>query len=113
MRHWAAPEDGSEPEGFPIKGNADSMLYHTPDSPHYEQTVPEIWFATEDDAEAAGYSKPKRQQEAEEKAAAADETNDDDADESAGAEGSASDEAQAARGESEADAEPAEGTEDK
>jgi large subunit ribosomal protein L22 len=79
----AAPlDDGSQPEGFPIKGNADSMLYHTPDSPHYEQTVPEIWFATEDDAEAAGYAKPKRQQEAEEKAAEAeDEAAADEADE--------------------------------
>jgi large subunit ribosomal protein L22 len=64
-------EDGGEPEGFPIKGNADSMLYHTPDSPHYGQTVAEIWFDTEESAEAAGYSKPKRQQEAEEKAAEA------------------------------------------
>src|SRR5439155_11710732 len=31
-------EDGSQPEGFPIKGNADSMLYHVPDSPFYERT---------------------------------------------------------------------------
>ncbi len=58
----AVLEDGSQPEGFPIKGNADSMLYHVPGSRFYESTVPEIWFATEADAEAAGYSLPKSQQ---------------------------------------------------
>lgn len=58
----AAPlADGSQPEGFPIKGNADSMLYHTPDSPFYERTIAEAWFATEEAAEAAGFSKPKSQ----------------------------------------------------
>jgi large subunit ribosomal protein L17 len=55
----AAPtEDGSAPEGFPIKGNADSMLYHTTESRWYEQTVAEVWFATEEAAEAAGFSAP-------------------------------------------------------
>jgi large subunit ribosomal protein L17 len=58
----AAPEDGSEPEGFPIKGNADSMLYHVPGSRFFTQTQPEVWFATEADAEAAGFSKPASQQ---------------------------------------------------
>ena len=29
--------DGSAPEGFEIKGNADSMLYHTPASRFYKQ----------------------------------------------------------------------------
>ncbi len=54
-------EDGSEPEGFPIKGNADSMLYHVPDSRFFERTVAEVWFATEEAAEAAGYLKPPSQ----------------------------------------------------
>lgn len=58
----AAPlEDGSAPEGFAIKGNADSMLYHTPESRHYGQTKAEVWFATEEAAEAAGFSKPASQ----------------------------------------------------
>jgi hypothetical protein len=52
-------EDGSQPEGFPIKGNADSMLYHEPGSRHYERTKAEVWFATAEDAEAAGFAKPK------------------------------------------------------
>jgi large subunit ribosomal protein L4 len=57
----AALEDGSEPEGFPIKGNEDSMLYHVPGSRFYKQTIAEVWFATEEDAEAAGYAKPGSQ----------------------------------------------------
>jgi large subunit ribosomal protein L17 len=58
-----APEDGSEPEGFPIKGNADSMLYHTPGSEYYDRTVAEVWFKTEEDAEKAGFSLPPSQDE--------------------------------------------------
>ena len=65
----AATEDNSEPKGFPIKGNADSMLYHGPDSAHYSQTVAEVWFATEEAAEAAGFSKPASVAAAEEAAA--------------------------------------------
>jgi large subunit ribosomal protein L17 len=59
-------EDGSQPEGFPIKGNADSKLYHTPESPYYEQTVAEVWFASAEAAEAAGYSLPPSQVEGDE-----------------------------------------------
>jgi large subunit ribosomal protein L17 len=58
----AAPEDGSEPDGFPIKGNADSMLYHVPGSAFYDRTVAEVWFATEEDAERAGFALPPSQQ---------------------------------------------------
>ena len=47
-------EDGSAPSPeFTIKGNADSMLFHTPDSPGYEQTEAEVWFTSEDAAKAA------------------------------------------------------------
>ncbi|MGH3384668.1 MAG: 50S ribosomal protein L17 [Nocardioidaceae bacterium] len=54
----AAPlEDGSAPEGFAIKGNADSMKYHEPDGRWYEQTVAEVWFRTAEAAEAAGFAK--------------------------------------------------------
>lgn len=55
----AAPlADGSAPEGFEIKGNADSMLYHVPGSRHYNQTIAEVWFDTVESAEAAGFSAP-------------------------------------------------------
>ncbi len=48
--------DGGQPEGFPVKGNADSMLYHAPDGQYYDATVAEVWFATPEDAEKAGFA---------------------------------------------------------
>jgi large subunit ribosomal protein L4 len=54
-------EDGSEPDGFPIKGNADSMLYHVPGTPFYDRTVAEVWFRTAEAAEAAGFELPPSQ----------------------------------------------------
>jgi len=50
-------EDGSGPEGFPVKGNADSMKYHEPDGQWYDQTIAEVWFETPEAAEAAGFTK--------------------------------------------------------
>lgn len=63
-------EDGSGPESHPIKGNADSMLYHEPGTRYYNQTRAEVYFATAADAEAAGFAVP----------GAANEDNADDAD---------------------------------
>ncbi|WP_372463003.1 50S ribosomal protein L17, sunset domain variant [Pseudonocardia kujensis] len=58
-------EDAAEaPEGFPVKGNEDSKLYHVPGSSHYDRTVAEVWFATPEAAEAAGFSLPASQQKA-------------------------------------------------
>jgi large subunit ribosomal protein L17 len=52
------PEDESQaPEGFPIKGNEDSMKYHEPDGQWYEQTVAEVWFDSVESAEAAGFTR--------------------------------------------------------
>lgn len=48
-------EDDSMPDGFPIKGNADSMKYHQPDGRWYENTVAEVWFADTASAEKAGF----------------------------------------------------------
>ena len=50
-------EDGSAPEGYTIKGNADSMKYHEPDSQWYDQTIAEVWFNSTEAAEAAGFTK--------------------------------------------------------
>jgi len=59
---WAGsvepPDDGEAPEGYEIKGNAQSMLYHTPDSRYYKATKAEVWFDSVESAEAAGFSKP-------------------------------------------------------
>ncbi|WP_248126183.1 50S ribosomal protein L17 [Micrococcus lacusdianchii] len=48
-------EDGSAPEGASIKGNASSKKYHVPGSRWYDQTTAEVWFATVDEAKAAGF----------------------------------------------------------
>ena len=45
------------PEGFPIKGNEDSMKFHEPDGQWYEQTTAEIWFDSVESAEAAGFTR--------------------------------------------------------
>ncbi|HET7717949.1 MAG TPA: trigger factor, partial [Bauldia sp.] len=47
------------PDGYPIKGNASSMIYHLPGQGSYENTIPEICFATEEDAGNAGYRASK------------------------------------------------------
>jgi hypothetical protein len=46
------------PAGYPVKGNASSMIYHLPDFPSYAGTKAEYHFATEQDAIAAGYRAP-------------------------------------------------------
>jgi large subunit ribosomal protein L22 len=67
----AAPQDGDHPygdgshaplddaaempEGYPVKGNADSGKFHQPDGRWYENTVAEVWFADAAAAEAAGF----------------------------------------------------------
>jgi len=53
--------DGSQPEGFPVKGNEDSMLYHVPGSSFYARTVAEVWFTTAEAAAAAGFQLPPSQ----------------------------------------------------
>lgn len=55
----AAPlEDGSAPEGYPVKANEDSKLYHEPDSRYYDITRADLYFESAEAAEAAGYSRP-------------------------------------------------------
>ena len=51
----APTEDGSAPEGYSVKGNADSGKYHVEGSQWYDQTEAEFWFASADDAKAAGF----------------------------------------------------------
>jgi hypothetical protein len=47
------------PPGFPVKGNAHSMIYHTAESRVYEQTIAEFCFSSPEAAERAGYRSPK------------------------------------------------------
>ncbi|MFN2320570.1 MAG: 50S ribosomal protein L17 [Dermatophilaceae bacterium] len=51
----AATEDGSAPEGYDVKGNAKSGLYHVAGSQWYDATEAEFWFASAEDAEKAGF----------------------------------------------------------
>jgi large subunit ribosomal protein L17 len=44
------------PEGFPIKGNRDSMKFHQPGGQWFDATVAEVWFDTPESAEAAGFT---------------------------------------------------------
>jgi large subunit ribosomal protein L22 len=53
-----APEDGSIPAGYEIKGNANSMKYHVPGGRYYDITIAEVFFDTAEHAEAAGYEAP-------------------------------------------------------
>jgi hypothetical protein len=52
-------EAGACPEGYPIKGNASSLIYHAPGTSSFDVTEPEICFATAEAAEAAGYRAPR------------------------------------------------------
>ncbi len=44
------------PNGYEVKGNEDSMKYHTPESPYYTRTIAEVWFTSAEAAEAAGFA---------------------------------------------------------
>lgn len=59
----AQPVGSSCPEGYPIKGNLSSSgekIYHVPVGQFYDRTVPEACFATEADAQAAGFRRSLR-----------------------------------------------------
>ena len=52
---------GSEPPAdFTIKGNERSKKYHVPGTGGYERTIAEVWFNSEDAAQAAGFTKAQR-----------------------------------------------------
>jgi large subunit ribosomal protein L20 len=51
----AAVEGEDAPEGYAIKGNAESKKYHVPGSTWYDNTAAEYWFSTVEAAKAAGF----------------------------------------------------------
>ena len=59
--HAPLADPADMPDGYPIKGNADSMLYHLPGTSFYNRTVAEVWFDTEESAKAAGFTRPASQ----------------------------------------------------
>ncbi len=69
---WVAGDGTNNiPEGFPLKGNASSRIYHPRESGSYDVTVAEIYFSSPEAAERAGYRLPKNLQAAGESVAAA------------------------------------------
>jgi hypothetical protein len=43
------------PDGYPVKAHASSGLYYMPDNVMYDETMAEIWFASEEIARANGF----------------------------------------------------------
>ncbi len=56
---WVDPVDDECPDGYPIKANDNSGIYHVPGGRFYDRTVPERCYANTDDAEADGYRSAK------------------------------------------------------
>lgn len=55
--HLPLADPYQAPEGYSIKANTHSGLYYTPASVLYDHTVPEVWFASEELAQANGFVK--------------------------------------------------------
>jgi uncharacterized protein with LGFP repeats len=55
--HLPLSDPYQAPDGYVIKANTHSGLYYTPDSALYDHTVPEVWFASEELAQANGFLK--------------------------------------------------------
>ena len=58
-KRWVEPVDGLCPDGFPVKANASSRIFHVPGGRFYARTVPERCYANPDDAAADGYRPAK------------------------------------------------------
>ncbi len=56
---WVAPVDGQCPEGYPVKANDNSGIYHLPGGRFYDRTIPERCYASAEGAEADGYRRAK------------------------------------------------------
>jgi large subunit ribosomal protein L17 len=54
--HAPLADENEAPEGFPIKGNRDSMKFHQPGGQWFDATIAEVWFDTAENAEAAGFT---------------------------------------------------------
>jgi hypothetical protein len=56
---WVPALDGGCPDGYPIKANTNSGIYHVPGGRFYERTRAERCYAHTADAEADGYRRAK------------------------------------------------------
>lgn len=57
--NWVLPVGGECPDGYPIKVNEKSGIYHVPGGRFYGRTVPERCYSNEASAEADGYRRAK------------------------------------------------------
>ncbi|WP_250149377.1 LGFP repeat-containing protein [Mycolicibacter acidiphilus] len=55
VMHLPLNDPYQQPGGYPIKANIGSGLYYTPDNALYDDTLAEIWFATEEAARLNGF----------------------------------------------------------
>ena len=52
-----AGDDGSSPDaGYAVKGKTATRVFYAPGSPYYARTRADVWFRTDDDARAAGFT---------------------------------------------------------
>lgn len=56
---WVAPVEGACPDGYPVKANDRSGIYHVPGGRFYERTRPDRCYAEAAEAEADGYRRAK------------------------------------------------------
>ena len=57
---WVEPVDGVCPASHPIKGNAQSKIFHVPEGASYNRTVAERCYASAEAAAADGFRAAKR-----------------------------------------------------
>lgn len=57
VMHLPLDDPYQQPAGYPIKANIGSGLYYTPQNALYDDTLAEIWFATEEAARLNGFTK--------------------------------------------------------
>jgi hypothetical protein len=56
---WVTTVNGDCPEGYPVKANDNSGIFHVPGGRFYARTVAERCYANADDAVADGYRPAK------------------------------------------------------
>jgi hypothetical protein len=52
---WVESDAGVVPDGYPVKVNARSGIYHLPGGRSYDRTRPDRWYRSAADAEADGF----------------------------------------------------------
>ena len=58
-QRWKPPVNGDCPDGYPLKANDNSRIFHSPGGRFYARTVAERCYANADDAIADGYHPAK------------------------------------------------------